>query len=317
MNETVKIYPLYPEVEDMVTVEITLGNQCNFECAYCPAILHDGSHGWLNYDDLIKFLNNVLDVYHDKKILVQFTGGEPTMYPKIRKLLQFCQAHNMVICVITNGTRTNRWWSEHASYFDRVAFTYHYPQVEEFQETFIENVRIANQVAQTHINFTVTPEEFDYIFTLSQKFKHLYDVNVRLKALRYDFGSKFYPYTEAQTAIIKDFSTARRPSHKDVARRNRDLRGITIKEDPTGKRETIMAAQIALNQENQWKGWKCWTGIQKLFVNFDGQIYRGVCKVGGSIGHISEDLFLPTEPVICTKQFCNCPTDMYARKERL
>ena len=45
-----------------------------------------------------------------------------------------------------------------------------------------------------------------------------------------------------------------------------------------------------------FSGWECFIGTDSINIRFDGTVYRGACKVGGPIGHISDpDLVLPTE----------------------
>ena len=48
----------------------------------------------------------------------------------------------------------------------------------------------------------------------------------------------------------------------------------------------------------------------------DGSLHRGWCKVGGKIGHITdENLMLPIRPVICDKTMCHCNFDIMSTKE--
>ena len=72
-------------------IEWTLGNKCTYACSYCPAILHDGSVGWQDHKKLTGFL----DICHEhysvgmgREVLIQYTGGEPTVYPKFKELLK-------------------------------------------------------------------------------------------------------------------------------------------------------------------------------------------------------------------------------------
>ena len=61
---------------EYVVVNWCLGNTCNYACNYCPDYLHDGSSGWLNYDDVETFCERVINHYGDRKIYFEFTGGE-------------------------------------------------------------------------------------------------------------------------------------------------------------------------------------------------------------------------------------------------
>ena len=46
-------------------------------------------------------------------------------------------------------------------------------------------------------------------------------------------------------------------------------------------------------------------------INWDGEVHRATCRVGGSLGNIYEGTFVaPTEPVVCTRDWCTCAADI-------
>jgi hypothetical protein len=62
-------------------------------------------------------------------------------------------------------------------------------------------------------------------------------------------------------------------------------------------------------------GWECFIGTDSINIRFDGTVYRGACKVGGPIGHISDpDLALPQDSVICDNRRCECLSDVRATR---
>jgi hypothetical protein len=62
---------------------------------------------------------------------------------------------------------------------------------------------------------------------------------------------------------------------------------------------------------NQFKDWKCNIGIESLMINWDGEVFRATCRVGGSLGNIYQGTFtIPDAPVSCTRNFCTCATDI-------
>jgi MoaA/NifB/PqqE/SkfB family radical SAM enzyme len=68
---------------------------------------------------------------------------------------------------------------------------------------------------------------------------------------------------------------------------------------------------------NQYNGWVCAAGIESLMINWDGEVYRATCRVGGSLGNIYHDTFnVPTESVICDRNFCTCAADIPLTKEK-
>ncbi len=73
---------------------------------------------------------------------------------------------------------------------------------------------------------------------------------------------------------------------------------------------------------NQWKGWWCSAGIRSIYIDFDGNVFRGTCSVGGWIGNINcvtglwEGPRLTTrqEWVRCNLDVCSCGADMAVPK---
>ncbi len=46
-------------------------------------------------------------------------------------------------------------------------------------------------------------------------------------------------------------------------------------------------------------------------INWDGEVHRATCRVGGSLGNIYTGTFaIPTEPIICDRNFCTCAADI-------
>lgn len=71
---------------------------------------------------------------------------------------------------------------------------------------------------------------------------------------------------------------------------------------------------ILARKDNQYKGWMCWSGIHTIGIGPDGTIYNATCrnKVLGNI--YKDDIKLPSEPHICTRQWCVCAADLSTRK---
>jgi len=81
----------------------------------------------------------------------------------------------------------------------------------------------------------------------------------------------------------------------------------------------MMHANDVIKQNlNQFKGWSCNAGIESLMINWDGEVHRATCRVGGSLGNIYDGSFEPPEkPIICTRNFCTCAADIPLTKELL
>src|SRR6056297_2904141 len=145
--------------ENIVLVDWMLGNRCNFACDYCPKSLHDGSIPWIGLDDAKDFLRQVHDHYMTglgQDVWLQLTGGEPTQYPRFFDLCEAAHGFGMKVAVISNGSRTERFWERASTVLASVILTYHDLQVT--HETFLTTVRtLTRNNVPLHINVTAHP----------------------------------------------------------------------------------------------------------------------------------------------------------------
>jgi hypothetical protein len=72
---------------------------------------------------------------------------------------------------------------------------------------------------------------------------------------------------------------------------------------------------ITVRQENQYKGWLCWAGLESLMITAQGDVYTATCKAK-RIGNIYEDFDLPDEPMVCPKDWCACAADLNTTKAK-
>ena len=55
-------------------------------------------------------------------------------------------------------------------------------------------------------------------------------------------------------------------------------------------------------------------GIESLYINSIGNIYRATCKQGGVLGNIETGFQLQEDPIVCAKEWCNCAADLNITK---
>jgi MoaA/NifB/PqqE/SkfB family radical SAM enzyme len=74
----------------------------------------------------------------------------------------------------------------------------------------------------------------------------------------------------------------------------------------------IMHANDVIKEHlNQFKDWTCNAGLESLMINWDGDVHRATCRVGGSLGNIYEGNFtIPLTPIVCTRDACTCAADI-------
>lgn len=70
---------------------------------------------------------------------------------------------------------------------------------------------------------------------------------------------------------------------------------------------------ITVRQENSYRGWQCWAGIESLMIDSKGDVYVATCRAK-KLGNIYEDFEMPSEPIICNKTWCTCAADLNTSK---
>jgi MoaA/NifB/PqqE/SkfB family radical SAM enzyme len=310
----IKLVHSNPDHESWFVVNWCLGNTCNYSCSYCPKALHDGSNRWPDPEVIKNFIRKVVEAHPTKKIYFEFTGGEVTMYKHFTEICQYCTELGVKVGLISNGSRTIRYWEENKQYFDHVCLSYH-PEFAD-EDHFIDVVKLLHNDIRTHVNIMMSPQKFERCYKLADKVKDLGNLSMALQPLIHDFGDKLYDYTTEQ---LKVFDTQHElfTKHIKFTKRFDYYRGAmkTVKVD--GNTQVSSAHRFISEKTNDWSGWKCYAGVEQLIVDMDGHFYRGWCKVGGRLGKIDDiNLKLPTDPVICNKTMCHCNFDIMSTKEK-
>ncbi|MCZ6862319.1 MAG: radical SAM protein [Alphaproteobacteria bacterium] len=86
--------------------------------------------------------------------------------------------------------------------------------------------------------------------------------------------------------------------------------------DRHGRHEFFDTQEIKGRSLNRWHGWLCSTGQANIYIDHDGQVYRGTCRVGESLGHIDTGFDLADGWITCTRDACTCGTEIKLSKAR-
>lgn len=314
MKKYIKLVHANPKHSDWFVVNWCLGNTCNYACSYCPSGLHDSSKAWPSLETIKNFIVKVKNHYLDKNIYFEFTGGEVTMYKHFIDVCKFCSELGIKVGLISNGSRTIRYWEENKQYFDHVCLSYH-PEFAN-DEHFLDVVKLLHKDVRTHVNIMMSPEKFEHCAEVAHKVKDLGDLSMALQPLIHDFGDTLYDYTPEQKEVFdKQHELITR--HIKWTKSFDYYRGAMKMVDEDGESQISSAHRFINNSTNDWSGWKCYAGVEQLIVDMDGYYYRGWCKVGNRLGKISSDqLIFPSEPVICDKKMCHCNFDIMCTKEK-
>ena len=278
-----------------IKIEWNLGKRCNYDCSYCPSSIHDNTSPHTDIEILKKAVDKIANL--GKPVRLSFTGGEPTVHPKFPELIKYCKHVGINwISVTTNGTLPYEFYASLPvdQYVFSIHFEYDWMRVSTTLRKLADMTKIAliGQIMAHHdhmIPAKITRE------VLTQE-----GVPSTVRRIR---------WTEGNHDLFDDMRY-----HPDdlawIKEQESTVPGNTVF-DPDGISQIIHANDVIKLHLNKFKGWTCNAGLESLMINWDGEVHRATCRVGGSLGNIYEDTFVaPSDPVICTRDWCTCAADI-------
>jgi len=285
--------------QDSIKIEWNLGKRCNYDCSYCPASIHDNTsphRAWMNLQDTVDRLMTL-----GKPIRLSFTGGEPCVHPKFLELIKYCKHVGVSwISVTTNGTLPFEFYS--ALEADQIVFSIHlefdWKRVFNTVESVVDltNKKVIAQIMAHH-------DHMDAVVQLRARclLAHIPNTIRRIR------------WTEGDHDLFDDMRY-----HPDDLNWIKDQEATVNGNCIIDGEKIIHANDVIKLHLNKYKDWSCNAGIESLMINWDGDVHRATCRVGGSLGNIYAGTFsIPTEPITCDRNFCTCAADIPLTKIRL
>jgi MoaA/NifB/PqqE/SkfB family radical SAM enzyme len=275
-----------------IKIEWNLGKRCNYDCSYCPSSIHDNSSPHTDIEILKLCVDKLMTL--GKPIRLSFTGGEPTVHPKFRELIQYCNHVGVSwISVTTNGTLPYQFYA--GVDIDQLVFSIHleydwkrvFNTVESVAD--LTNIKVIAQIMAHHDHMPAV-------------------VQLRAKCLLAEIPStvRRIRWTEGDHDLFDDM----RYNLKDlewIKEQESTVQGNCVIDDE----QIIHANDVIKLHLNKYKDWTCNAGIESLMINWDGDVHRATCRVGGSLGNIYTGTFIvPNAPITCDRNFCTCAADI-------
>ena len=157
-------------------VHLDIGKKCNFDCSYCPSGVHDNFSPFMS----IKKIKKALEIIESHSGVIMnkscvITGGEPTLFKDLNKLIQVLKKDNFKkIKINTNGTAPYKTYAK-----------------------LLEDKSI-NLELSFHYEFTT-----EKIIEKCSKLKKIYEKQIQLKAL--SRTNEFIDKVESYTSEYQQF----------------------------------------------------------------------------------------------------------------
>ena len=280
--------------QDQIKVEWNLGKRCNYDCSYCPSSIHDSYSPHTPIDTLERAVDRLCEL--KKPLRISLTGGEPAVHPDIEDLFDYFKRKDIFwVNLTTNGTRSAQWYLENEMFFNHLVFSLH------FEYDWKRVLHTINQFYDS--------TEREFFVNVMAHHDHMDSVRTVVAQLiqkGIKFAIRRIRWTEGDHNVFDDL----RYNGKDLEW----LLSMDATANPNCRVDNeriVHANDIIKKRENQFKGWQCNAGLESLMINWDGEVHRATCRVGGSLGNIYQGTFVaPSDPVICTRDWCTCAADI-------
>jgi MoaA/NifB/PqqE/SkfB family radical SAM enzyme len=235
------------------------------------------------------------------RVRISLTGGEPCVHPHIEQLLQHAKNKISWINVTTNGTRTLEFYQNILeNYINHIVFSVH------LESDWCRVINTIIKVNKQSSNKNVLV----HMMMLPGRLKDVKDACEAL--LDEDIRYALRPIRWTKTH--DDF--------EDMIHYSEEEKEFLAVSNHTPPKNTLIdntvecnVNDLLINKTNQFLGWSCMAGVESLMINWDGEVHRATCRVGGSLGNIYQGTFAkPTDPIDCTRKWCTCAADINITK---
>jgi len=278
--------------QNSIKIEWNIGKRCNYDCSYCPSSIHDNTSPHTDIEILKSTVDKLVSL--DKPIRLSFTGGEPCVHPKFDELIKYAKRKGVSwVSVTTNGTMPYEFYASLPvdQYVFSIHLEYNWQRVFNTIERVVDltNKKVIAQIMAYH----------KYMDAARQ---------LRARCLLEEIPNtvRRIRWTDGDHDLFDDMRYEP-DDYMWVKEQEASVQPNTVIDDTS----TIHANDVIKSHLNKYKGWICNAGIESLMINWDGDVHRATCRVGGSLGNIYEGNFgLPRDPVTCDRNFCTCAADI-------
>jgi organic radical activating enzyme len=284
------IYPVKitsTQSDNVLEVRWDPSNTCNFSCKYCFPNANANTHRTTeNIDLLVNNFRHLFDHYNKqlKKDKFHFIigGGEPTLWKNFGVFLnEIKMKHAVYTSVISNGSRTLRWWQEYAPYIDNAILSCHVAQADLDHHIAVADT-LYKQGKKVTVLVLMDPGCWeDCVAAIDYMKQHSkYPWFIETKTI-VDTALMKITYTQKQQDFLKT-EIKRMPNIVWFIKNIKLLINGAVKRYKsvavlnTGKKLFAKSSTYINMGFMNFKGWDCSIGLESVYIEWDGTI-KGSC----------------------------------------
>jgi organic radical activating enzyme len=314
---------------DNIRVQWNMGNNCNFSCEYCPAILHDGSKPWLPLQTYLQTIDRICQHYNaqNKAVHFELIGGEVTVMPGFEDIISKISSYRTQCVIFTNGSRTVNWWNKAKNYLNKVVITWHPDSMS--KQHLIDVINAIKNHVYVDINIAGVGGRIVELGEVAEELRDLFrdcelnsyhSVSICVKTMYKKLlgaNSKqetYWQYTPEEITVIQRPGIKAAPCAENTDQPD-PTRWMTEFLYSDGSAVYVQNHQIIDRGLNQFRGMKCHLGLESININAAGDIYSSWCGAQ-HFGNISSmhSWNLPESETECPHDFCNNISDIAITK---
>lgn len=309
---------------NLLKIRWCAGNVCNFNCAYCES--HDGDFAYPKnlstiYANFRKLFTHYKHTLRKNKFELEISGGEPTLWPELGSFVKLIKKDwDVDVQLITNGSRTMRWWKRYAQFFSKINFSFHHKQAN--IDHFIKVVdEVVSQDITVNVMVLMDPNEFD-------KCKDAINYMKKHRQQKWSIDARpIFPIDKFPVTYSNDQKKYLKNNLKSLP----NLKWILANLFKFERNESIVTFENTKSQKvnptyhtnnyNSFKGWKCDIELENIYIHWTGVI-QGSC--GQSLfdktyNIYDRDFEFDVTPLslICERDCCFCQPETHISKTSL
>jgi len=322
-------------------------NVCNYSCEYCWPGSHDGDYpSPKNLDLIIKNFNHMAEHYKTQlgktKIHLKMGGGEPTLWKDLAKFIREVKKNNDIyFTIISNGSRTLRWWKENGDLIDNAHLSFHIAQADAdhmiaVADTLFEfNKKVTVKVLMDRKHWQ---EGLDVIEYMKKNSKHKWFImtseviepeTLKIAGIRVVSNTDIQ-LTPAQKGFLKN-PLKRIPSllwfwkNIKLVFEGQIRLFESVMYFDNNKKQKAKTNTYINNGWTSFQGWSCDIGLENVYIDWAGSIQGSCGQTLYGLDHnfniLDEDFvekFNPElKPSICAIRNCFCVPETHVSKFNL
>lgn len=301
-------------------IEWSLHNVCNYDCSYCGEENKIGDLRWKPISTYKLYIDKLIRA-SGSNVWFLITGGEPTLYPNFIELITYLKSKGAYIGLISNGSRTLRWWEEckQANAIDSLYISCHTEKIKDYEHIASVLNIFHDSTTKTNCFIISTPETIGQVVDSVNFLEENTASKIEVKFMNIAKYNIFSNITPDQLAFMSKIYYGKKPNkvNSNIPLINHYENKIRISYDDGSVVDFNGSQDLIKADQNHFLGWHCNINNDALTVNVNlcrrGQ--TNGCELSPIVADLEVDeVEFINEYVVCPYESCHCSANLYAHK---